>query len=144
LLWYDEKIKMNDDGLKERANENMLYNIWDFNEQKEINFILFLEMKRKWIWYFYLRIAQSLHDGNTIGDWLVLSVSIKFTDGCRTPNCKKAFIIRIQEKISNVYYNINLIIKFTNGQTINVILFFFSYEQPSTGKKAFNHLYKIK
>ncbi len=76
---------------------------------------------------------QCLHDANTNGDWLVLSTSIKFTDECRATDCRKAFISRAQQKIFNVYHNIKLPIKFTNGQTIPVEMSFCSSEQTSIG-----------
>jgi hypothetical protein len=134
-------MKINDDRLKERESKNIVYNLFDLPWTKNRNFILFW----KCIWYFYLRInsTQCLHDANSTGDWLTLSLSIKFTDECRTPYCQEAFIVTVQEKISNLYYNIKLSIKFTDGQTIDVKLSLCSYEQVSTGK-AFNHLYKIE
>jgi hypothetical protein len=86
---------------------------------------------------------QYQKDITTTGDLLVLLLSIKYTDGCGTANCKTAFVAKIQKQIADVYNQINLVIKFTNGQTINVHLTFSSIEQAGTGK-VFNHLSKIK
>ncbi len=97
------------------------------------------------MWYFYLRMnnIQYKRDISTTGDSLVLSLSIRYKDGCRTANCKKAFVAKIENQIANVYNQINLIITFTNGQTINAYLTSPSIEQAGTGK-VFNHLSKIK
>jgi len=97
------------------------------------------------MWYFYLRMnnIQYKRDISTTGDSLVLLLSIKYPDECGTATCRQAFVVKIEKQITDVYNKINLVIKFTNGQTINVYLTFISIEQSSTGK-AFNHLYKIK
>jgi hypothetical protein len=86
---------------------------------------------------------QYKRDISTTGDWLVLSLSIRYTEECGTANCKKAFVAKIKKQITDVYNNINLVIKFTNGPPINVHLTSPLIEQVGTGK-VFNHLSKIK
>ncbi len=82
---------------------------------------------------------QYKRDISTTGDSLVLSLSIKYTE-CRTANCKTAFVAKIKKQITDVYNQINLVIKFTNGQTSNVHLTFSSIEQAGTGKVSIIYL----
>lgn len=76
---------------------------------------------------------QCQHDINLPGDWLVLLSSIEYPSGCRSTNCKKAFVTRAQKKIAEIYYKINLAVKFNNEQMNNVQLIFCSYEEPIPG-----------
>jgi hypothetical protein len=84
--------------------------------------------------HFSKTVEECQGDTNTIGDVFIIVFTIKYPKNCITKYCRQKYLSQVNSNIENVNHTLDLILTFTNNQTINFQAIFCSFGTVDTGK----------
>lgn len=111
--------------------------LFNFTLKKNAPFLLLLFFssikKSNYFIYSSTNIIQCQKGPGITSDFLTMSISINYPQGCVGDACRQTFDTKVQQHIEILYPEMNFAITFSNGETLGLQMSFCSFEPLSKG-----------